>query len=293
MSKMILGTVQLGMNYGINNTTGMPSEATANRMLEYAYNHDIKCLDTAHAYGDSERIIGNYIRNNNKVFDIATKLPVDVSDYNLFECYNATCEKLNVYRLSLLYLHRFEQCKNEKLMKAMQQLKCERKIDQIGISLYEPIELIYIIENLSDIVDVVQIPFNMLDNKRWLSKQLFERADEKGISIIVRSVYLQGLFFLNEEKLKTRGKKVYESIMKLQSLAEQNQMTMAQMSLNFVNSFPEVYGYLLGAETVEQLAENICMNKNIQCLSKELLEQIMGISVGIEDEIIDPRKWSV
>lgn len=293
MSKMILGTVQLGCNYGINNITGMPNEAKAYNMLDYAYDHGIRCLDTAHAYGTSEKVIGNYIRNKGKVFDIATKLPVNISKYEILDYYSTTCDRLGVNRLSLLYLHRFEQCKNEKLMNAMQQLKDEKKIDWIGISLYEPKELRYVIDNLSDIVDVVQIPFNLLDNKRWTSNRLLIKAYEKGISIIVRSVYLQGLFFMSDEQLKVKGQDLYERITELRFLAKSNSMTLAQLALDFVNSFQEIHRYLLGAETVEQIAENIYMDKNIQCLSKKLLEQIEGISIRTEEKYIDPRKWGV
>ena len=56
--KLILGTVQLGVDYGINNEIGKPSIADALSILEYAYKKKIRFLDTAEAYGDAQKIIG-------------------------------------------------------------------------------------------------------------------------------------------------------------------------------------------------------------------------------------------
>ena len=51
---MILGTVELGLDYGINNSEGKPSKMQAFELLDTAWNGGIRELDTAAAYGDSE-----------------------------------------------------------------------------------------------------------------------------------------------------------------------------------------------------------------------------------------------
>jgi len=191
-----------------------------------------------------------------------------------------------------LYLHRFEQCKNKKLMQRLVNLKLEGIINNIGISIYEPKELEYIINKLSGIVNYVQIPFNLLDNARWLDNDLLLRARNTHISIATRSVYLQGLFFLDEEKLKKNKVKAYDSVMMLREIAKQNHMSVAQLAVNFVNSFEEIRSYLLGVETLEQLKDNIIIDNNISILSNDILEQIYDISRKVDANIIDPRKWS-
>jgi len=52
--KFILGTVQLGVRYGINNSYGKPSQPEVTDMLHYAFNQGVRWLDTAEAYGSSE-----------------------------------------------------------------------------------------------------------------------------------------------------------------------------------------------------------------------------------------------
>lgn len=41
---------------------GKPKEEMAFKLLDYAYNNGVTCLDTASVYGNSEEIIGNYIK---------------------------------------------------------------------------------------------------------------------------------------------------------------------------------------------------------------------------------------
>ena len=49
MSKIVLGTVQFGTNYGINNTSGqvMPDEVV--KILKFAAENGIRTLDTSSA----------------------------------------------------------------------------------------------------------------------------------------------------------------------------------------------------------------------------------------------------
>ena len=75
---MILGTVELGMAYGINNTQGKPSLEKSFEVLDFAWDGGIRELDTASAYGDSEKIIGMYQSARNIQFRVDTKLPVEL-----------------------------------------------------------------------------------------------------------------------------------------------------------------------------------------------------------------------
>ena len=54
MSKLSHGTVQFGINYGINNSTGVPDDKQVTSILDYAFKNGINTIDTAIAYGNSE-----------------------------------------------------------------------------------------------------------------------------------------------------------------------------------------------------------------------------------------------
>ena len=57
-SRLLLGTVQFGLNYGIANTEGKPSFDRVKSILTTALEHGIDSLDTAASYGDSEEVLG-------------------------------------------------------------------------------------------------------------------------------------------------------------------------------------------------------------------------------------------
>ena len=61
--KLSIGTAQFGMNYGINNKDGEVNQNEIKRILDFAYINDIKSLDAAKSYGQSESKIGQYIKN--------------------------------------------------------------------------------------------------------------------------------------------------------------------------------------------------------------------------------------
>ena len=72
-NKLILGTVQFGLDYGINNKQGQVSERSIKEILDLAFENGINILDTAEGYGDSQERIGNYHKNSSNIFNIVTK----------------------------------------------------------------------------------------------------------------------------------------------------------------------------------------------------------------------------
>ena len=67
LSKIALGTAQLGLNYGINNSSGKPSHQEIESILNFALSQGIDTLDTAIAYGDSETVLASV---SQQLFDV-------------------------------------------------------------------------------------------------------------------------------------------------------------------------------------------------------------------------------
>ena len=66
MEKIALGTVQFGIDYGINSGVKVePNEV--NNIINFARNNDIRMLDTAKLYGSSEQVLGEV---NTQDFDM-------------------------------------------------------------------------------------------------------------------------------------------------------------------------------------------------------------------------------
>ena len=62
LSRFSLGTVQLGMKYGLGEDCEKPSEEAAFALLDRAMELGVDNLDTANNYGDSEAVIGRWLR---------------------------------------------------------------------------------------------------------------------------------------------------------------------------------------------------------------------------------------
>ena len=59
--KIGLGSVQWGMSYGIANRSGRPGDLEVQDILKLTTLANIDLLDTAHAYGDAEDVIGRIV----------------------------------------------------------------------------------------------------------------------------------------------------------------------------------------------------------------------------------------
>jgi aryl-alcohol dehydrogenase-like predicted oxidoreductase len=200
-NKLILGTVQFGLNYGINNLTGQPSEQEVFNILDEAYLQGIQSLDTADAYGNAINIIGNYHLKRNNTFKILSKFN-GIEKGELKQNAKKTLEKLHIPAFEVYSYHSFSSYSDRPyLMDELLLLKQLGLIKKIGISIYTNDELQYVIND--GFIDVIQLPFNLLDNQN-IRGNLIDHAKQKEKEIHIRSVYLQGLFFMDKDSLPER-----------------------------------------------------------------------------------------
>ena len=115
MSKLVLGTVQFGLNYGINNSNGKPTKQNVFKILSYAYENGIRYLDTAELYGNAHDIIGEFHKKNpSKKFNIITKLPHHFNE-DIDSKINIYLSQLNVDYLHGILFHSFDSYNTHKL----------------------------------------------------------------------------------------------------------------------------------------------------------------------------------
>ena len=74
-NKIVLGTAQFGLDYGISNKDGQIPESGVFEILNESIISGIDVLDTAYTYGNSEQVIGNFVKKHGNVFKIISKLP--------------------------------------------------------------------------------------------------------------------------------------------------------------------------------------------------------------------------
>lgn len=286
INKLILGTVQLGLDYGINNSKGKPNREVAFDILDEASVQGIKYLDTAAAYGDSEDVIGAFHKSLHKRFSILTKFHSNGNE-QISNLVSSALHRLNVPSIDLLSFHSYEDFKNNPQM--VQNLLTEvraGRIKKIGVSVYTNEQ----IENLLKFpeVNVIQAPFNILDNE---SKRagVFIKAKASGKEIHTRSVFLQGLFFKNLDDLPNNLSPLSGHLQKIAAIAKDANISVASLALNYALSKEYIDGVLIGVENVQQLKSNIEVLK--ENLPLELVQEIDEIAVD-DVKLLNPAEWN-
>lgn len=290
---MVLGTAELGMDYGVNNATGKPSRETAHEMLDRAWKAGIRELDTASAYGDSERVIGEYMESHGHYFRIGTKCAADASQKGRTEmeqAFDRSLERLGVDSVDILYMHAFGQCKSRETTDFLIEKRDEGRAKKIGISIYDVSEMEHVLANCP-YVDVVQFPYSILDCGRWNERELLSRAKEAGKRLYVRSVFLQGLLFCRPEDERVLSKSAARHVRFVHGYAKERNITIAQLAYGFVQSSPYIDEIILGCETAEQMDENIRLLRDNAGIDSHEMTKIIGYMAGVPKEAIDPRTW--
>ena len=295
MSRLVLGTAQIGLEYGINNSCGKPSKNEAYNLLDNAFEKGIRFLDTAPAYGDSEEIIGEYMKETKKIFNIVTKLPkIDIKKNiknQLMLNLDSSLKNLKMDTIDFYLIHNFSDLyENIEIINFLIDEKKRGKINRIGVSIYEPEELEYIINNLSDKIDVIQIPFNIFD-LRWLKDDILLKAKNLGIEIMARSIYLQGLFFANESKLIQIHPRALDYVNILKEFCINKDTAIEKVAMQFAKQQKNIDYILMGCDSTIQLNYNLEIYNDDFEISKKDIDYIVTCFKDVESEIYDPRKW--
>lgn len=283
--KLILGTAQLGLNYGINNIIGKPAFEEANQILELAFEKGIRTLDTAGAYGDSHRVIGNYHNKNSKnKFKIITKLPKSFDKLNLNSIISVYLQELNVERIEVLMFHSFESYKN--YSDEIESLKSNSFVNKIGVSVYSNEEIEFLINDLR--IDLVQLPFNLFDNNNKRGK-IIKKLKDSGKTVHTRSVFLQGLFFKKNDSENMTVKNLKSELKNLLIISKKYKIGVPEMSLLYCLKQDNIDMVLFGVESTNQLIENL---KSVQYgLDHKLIREIESINIK-NNNFLNPSLWN-
>lgn len=262
MVELALGTVQLGMDYGVTNEWGAPSQQQAMQVLS-EFTQDGGCwLDTAPAYGQSESVIGHYRSQTDKPIKLCSKSPHlnpddSVADMiaKLDQSLDASLKKLQTGSLDIYLLHQPWLLVHSAIDPIVAWMRVQQRagtIGQIGASIYRP-------EDLDGWpashhwLQWVQLPSNLLDQSAW-RLGLLERLRARGVKIQVRSVFLQGLLLnpmlaqveLSSEQVRGLSHRL--------ALANALGFSAMDLALGYVKQLP-VDQVVVGVDRVEQLQD--------------------------------------
>jgi len=293
LTRLVLGTAQLGMPYGIANKSGKPDFSSALSIVQAAWESGITEFDTAQAYGDSEQILGRIFaelgivqkaRVTTKLKSVQTageKIP-------LHQSVEESLQRLKVSKLECLLLHREDMLDmlDDGLKESLLNLVQQGCVRHLGVSVYSPERAMQALG--CGLFHIVQLPASILD-RRFQRAGVFEIAEEHDRRIYIRSAFLQGLVMMNGKDVPEKMASVKPALAKLDRLALKYRLSRHAIALLYLRDQFARAKVIFGAEIPEQVLNNT------RCWQLEapagFLLELDDPFPELDESILNPAKW--
>jgi len=290
MNKLAIGTAQFGMDYGIGSSPGKVSINEVKKILEYAKSTNIDMLDTASAYGKSEKTLGEL---NVDEFKVVTKTryfnvpKITDDDVNLLNRdFDKSLKDLKLDSVYGLLIHNADDLMKpgaSKIFEFLQNLKKINKIKKIGVSIYENKHLSFVLENFD--IDLVQLPLNIFD-RRLIDNGMLKLLSQEGLEVHARSIFLQGLILMENSSRPHKFDR-WDSLWKAWSeWLNDHQISPLEASIRYAMSFSEISKVLVGIDSVNQLIE-------IMNAASGVLPPIPNELYTDDSLLLNPSNWDL
>lgn len=284
MNKIVLGTVQFGVNYGINNAEGQVPMEEVCKILKMAEDGGVMTLDTSAGYGQSEMVLGNAMKESQTHFNIVSKYPM--TEKGVRETFDESLRQLGINSIYGYLVHLFKCYEdNPDIFDEMTSLKKEGKIQKVGFSLYNVNQLQYLLDR--DVkFDILQFPYNIFDRQ---FEPYMPKLVEMGVEIHTRSAFLQGLFFKDVNTLPEKLQPLKPYLDALHQYSGKEEITIEQIAFGYVLANEHVKGALIGVDNHSQLEANLKVA--FHQLSQKDIDFIKSIDIK-EKELLNPVNWN-
>ena len=284
ISKMVLGTTQFGMDYGIANVSGKPTKKEVFGILDLAWEKGVRRFDTAPSYR-SEALLGEFILANGSQDEakVLTKIPslgrAPGYQKSIRTSLESSLDDLGC-PIDVLFFH---DPKDSKLLmnnpSFFESLLDEYPVSTLGVSVYEPHEVEKLL--ICGLELAFQFPLNVLDRR-------FEKITMPTGRRYARSVFLQGLFAsTNDLRLDTPTELVNLHKEYHNRLAKHH-LEPLSFAVSFMASNDCVDYFLVGVDSAKQLQDLLNL-KPYELHDISILDALMDKTA---EKFLDPRKWN-
>jgi|TARA_B110000259_G_scaffold182285_1_gene225663 aryl-alcohol dehydrogenase-like predicted oxidoreductase len=284
--KICLGTANFGQKYGLNYGQQFKNLNEIKKIINYCINANIKFLDTSIDYGNTLSRLSKCDLSKFKIISKVTVINNNINTFskNLDLQIQNTFELLGVNKIYSILLQRPEHIlkfKNTDINKLFSNLKKKYNIKKIGFSFYDQ-NLLKLLINKID-MDIVQIPYNIFDNR---FEKVMIQMNKLDIEIHSRSVFLQGVLLKKKENLNSYFMKWSKHFDLYNEWLVKNKYQPLEFCLNYVKKNININKIVIGVDSIDQLDQivNSIYKKNI----------IMSDKLFINDEkILMPKLWKL
>jgi len=241
--------VQFGQAYGVSNTTGQVSHAQVGAILDRAAGAGMRVLDTAANYGEAEQVLAGFNLSRFRVISKTTGLSKGM-DVVLARVRQSAATLGPFDTLLVHFACDLLGDEGSRFWAALQALRDEGLFRRLGIVVYVAEDPVAIARRFKP--DLLQVPVSILD-QRLVADGSLARLKEMGVEIHVRSIFLQGLLFVDtlSEKLRHAAPRLAEIKQRIAAAGS----TPLQAALAYVLSRPQIDTALVGVTSLGELDE--------------------------------------
>ena len=297
-SEVSLGTAEIGLDYGFKGSPqySRPAIRDSIRLIHRCVDRGINWLDTARAYGDSEEIIGQALKDLSPRPRISSKVIFDspVGDMDpatlrdqVFNSIESSLRALQADAIDLLYIHNA----TEKLLgqtairDSLEEARSQGKIRLAGATCYGEEDALAVLKD--PLFQVLQVPFNLLNQK--MRQRVFPEAARKGVGVFVRSAFLRGVLTPQIEFLPERLAPLREQAVRILQVLGPEVDGLAEAAVRFCLSLPEISSVLMGLKTESELESNVS-GLSRGPLPEAVMPALAGLSLS-DRTLVDPIHW--
>lgn len=285
--KLALGTVQFGLDYGVNNQSGVTTDSELVETLALAHNNNIKLLDSATAYGNALERLGDL---NPFPFDIVSKLkPIlqpQITPQVIDDCLaemEFSIKKAKVNKLYAIMFHSSKDLMKPGINNLVHELNQSGLCKKVGASFYSNDPICDLTDRLN--LNIVQLPLSIADQTALQSGTL-SNLKRNNCEVHIRSIFLQGLLLMEKKpdyfSQWSRWFELFKEACKKYNISPM------QLCLSFVKNLPEVDKIVVGANNSAQLADIITNYELYNLNSAEL----SGLAIN-DPLLTNPANWQV
>ncbi|WP_374655603.1 aldo/keto reductase [Dongia sp.] len=302
----VLGSVQLGAQYGKLRKFSFPSHDEAVALMRRAAALGVREFDTARNYGEAELRLGDAFDPAHNPLPpgsrIVTKLhplqhmAADASETMaraaVEESIGASCRALRTKHLPIVMLHLvyLRHAWNGAAWRRLLEFRDAGIIGEIGISAVTPQEAIAFLDDPD--IKHMQVPINILD-RRWTVLSAAERfARRSDVTVHARSIFLQGVLLQKEPSgWPPRCAAAPALIDWLATLTREFGLGgVAQLAVSYLRGLGWLDGLVSGVENEHQLVENLRLFEEPP-LDARQMAHIEATRPAFDDWLLDPGKW--
>ncbi len=296
LSRLMLGTVQFGLPYGVANRTGQPSYQDVVAIIAAAVAGGVNCFDTAAAYGTSEEVLGRALRELGlldrvmvvtKVRALSSEVLADkaLTARTIEQSVADSRRRLGIECLPLVLFHHETDGVH---LDVLEQLRARGWLRHAGVSCdNRPGRAQEFVA--AGHAAALQLPGNVLD-RRHQDSGVFREAATRNVAVFIRSVYLQGLLAMPEDLIPRVLRDVVPVRRRLATIAREAGMTLAELAVRYMLAKEGVTCVLVGVETVAQIHENVAFFDRGP-LPIDLLSAIDAVVPALPETILTPPLW--